>query len=179
MPTRFQENVYPTRLLGTFLPVYLIFKNIPLYPLIRVYPFIRHLRVGKQVAIWSYIQELSIYSSGCQIDNIGSQFVLMSQLVSIMNMDWYYTVLTRVSLRNGVQPDKQKCQWDLSLSHVHCRKKFCSFSIWKGPFWKPTDYSPLTNGKSPPFHFWRLFGGGPYMRKYGTSMYRKGRTDTH
>ena len=27
------------------LPVYLIFKNIPLYPLIRAYPFIRHLRV--------------------------------------------------------------------------------------------------------------------------------------
>ena len=27
------------------LPFYLIFKNIPLYPLIRVYPFIRHLRV--------------------------------------------------------------------------------------------------------------------------------------
>ena len=28
------------------LPFYLIFKNIPLYPLIRVYPFIRHLRVN-------------------------------------------------------------------------------------------------------------------------------------
>ena len=27
------------------LPVYLIFENIPLYPLIRAYPFIRHLRV--------------------------------------------------------------------------------------------------------------------------------------
>ena len=54
------------------LPVYLIFKNIPLYPLIRVYPFIRHLRVKLNCFIRKILQLLLIVEMSCR----GSYYVV-------------------------------------------------------------------------------------------------------